>query len=249
MASLKPGVLTKFLEDMNVDQKGSEDVRKPGLLQIRSIIPVLEEGDLWPNRGFYLKVSDLSHAMYVSLPHEHDEMIFSNSLQLGQFIYVQKLEAACPVPVLKGVMPVPGRHTCDGTPEDIIPVTNFVKFLETSNPDSIKDKGVISEKTTNRGLSDPESLMDKSTDDGEKQKHGKLRSFDNDTDSDSPNSSVSSTRITKRRSWNEMELLDVKEIFDSSVAKNEIRPRPRSRSTCVSVFSFVSQSGSVQIMD
>ena len=87
MASLRPGVLTKLLEDMNVDEKGSENVRKPMLLQIRSIIPVLEEGDLWPNRGFYLKVSDLSHAMYVSLPHEQDELILSNRLQLGQFIY------------------------------------------------------------------------------------------------------------------------------------------------------------------
>ncbi|GFY89515.1 GPI-anchored adhesin-like protein, putative [Actinidia rufa] len=277
MASLKPGVLTKLLEDMNVDEKGSENVQKPMLLQIRSIIPVLEEGDLWPNRGFYLKVSDLSHAMYVSLPHEQDELILSNRLQLGQFIYVQKLEASYPVPVLRGVMPVPGRHSYDITLEDIVPVNNLVKFLEASDTDLVKDKGVISEKKLTRGVSDSESLLDKSSDCGERRDNGKLRSLsaskcwaselrrgsdciskrcgkekkksdylggcrgnelssvDNDSDSDSPKSSVSSsTRIWKRRSWNERELLDVKEIFDSSIAKQETRPRARSRSVCVS---------------
>ncbi|KAI8026669.1 hypothetical protein LOK49_LG02G03356 [Camellia lanceoleosa] len=279
MASLKSGVLTKLLEDMNVDdEKGSEDVRKPVLLQIRSIIPVLEEGDFWPNKGFYLKVSDLSHAMYASLPREQDEMILSNILQLGQFIYVQKLEAAYPVPLLRGVMPVPGRRPCDGTPEDILPVTNLVKFLDASDTESIKDKGVIFEKKTlTRGLSDSEALLEKSTDGEEKMNCRILRSlsaskarsseqrrglnyitkgcdddkrisddlggfqriepssFHNDTtDSDSPKSCVSSTQISKRRSWNSTELLDVKKIFDSSVAKQGTRPRARSRSACVS---------------
>ncbi|XP_028125860.1 uncharacterized protein LOC114322696 [Camellia sinensis] len=279
MASLKSGVLTKLLEDMNVDdEKGLEDVRKPVLLQIRSIIPVLEEGDFWPNKGFYLKVSDLSHAMYASLPREQDEMILSNILQLGQFIYVQKLEAAYPVPLLRGVMPVPGRRPCDGTPEDILPVTNLVKFLEASHTESIKDKGVIFEKKTLIcGLSDSESLLEKSTDGEEKMNCRMLRSlsaskarsseqrrglnyitkgcdddkrssddlggfqriepssFHNDTtDSDSPKSCVSSTQISKRRSWNSTELLDVKKIFDSSVARQGTRPRARSRSACVS---------------
>ncbi|CAL5379089.1 unnamed protein product [Camellia sinensis] len=279
MASLKSGVLTKLLEDMNVDdEKGLEDVRKPVLLQIRSIIPVLEEGDFWPNKGFYLKVSDLSHAMYASLPREQDEMILSNILQLGQFIYVQKLEAAYPVPLLRGVMPVPGRRPCDGTPEDILPVTNLVKFLEASDAESIKDKGVIFEKKTlTRGLSDSEALLEKSTDGEEKMNCRMLRSlsaskarsseqrrglncitkgcdddkrssddlggfqriepssFHNDTtDSDSPKSCVSSTQISKRRSWNSTELLDVKKIFDSSVARQGTRPRARSRSACVS---------------
>lgn len=279
MASLKSGVLTKLLEDMNVDdEKGLEDVRKPVLLQIRSIIPVLEEGDFWPNKGFYLKVSDLSHAMYASLPREQDEMILSNILQLGQFIYVQKLEAAYPVPLLRGVMPVPGRRPCDGTPEDILPVTNLVKFLEASHTESIKDKGVIFEKKTLIcGLSDSESLLEKSTDGEEKMNCRMLRSlsaskarsseqrrglnyitkgcdddkrssddlggfqriepssFHNDTtDSDSPKSCASSTQISKRRSWNSTELLDVKKIFDSSVARQGTRPRARSRSACVS---------------
>lgn len=274
MASLKPGVLTKLLEDMNEDEKGGEDVQKPALLQIRGIIPVLEKGDLWPNRGFYLKVSDLSHAMYVSLPHEQDELILSNKLQLGQFMYVQKLEASYPVPVLRGLMPVPGRHPCHGAPQDVVPVTNLVKFLGASDTDSIKEKGVIFEKNTiTRGLSDSESLLDNNSSDyGERRDHGKLRSLsaskgrpseqrrgvncipkqcengkinldslkgnrnsgDNDSDSESPKSSVSSTQLSKRRSWTERDILDVKEIFDSSVARHETKPRARCRSTYVS---------------
>jgi len=57
MASLKNGVLVKLLDDMEMEEKDLDDVQKPALLQIRSIIPVLEEGNLWPNRGFFLKVS------------------------------------------------------------------------------------------------------------------------------------------------------------------------------------------------
>ncbi|KAF8406211.1 hypothetical protein HHK36_008296 [Tetracentron sinense] len=49
-------------------------------------------------------------------------------LQLGQFICVQKLEAASPLPILRGVRPVPGRHPCIGTPEDLIAMTNSLKF-------------------------------------------------------------------------------------------------------------------------
>ncbi|PIA33231.1 hypothetical protein AQUCO_04200172v1 [Aquilegia coerulea] len=118
MACLNPGVLVKMLEDMNSDEKLSG--RTP-LLQVRSIVPVMEEGDLWPNKGFYLKVSDSTHAMCVSLPNEYDEMILNNKLQLGQYIYVQKLESAMPVPILRGVKLAPGgRHPCVGTPEDLV---------------------------------------------------------------------------------------------------------------------------------
>ncbi|XP_052210636.1 uncharacterized protein LOC127813622 [Diospyros lotus] len=263
MASLKSGGLAKLLQDMNADKKiSSKDVKKPVLLQIRSIIPMLEEGDFWPNKGFYLKVADLSHAMYVLFPREQDEMILSNRLQLGQFIHVQKLEAAFPVPSLKGVTPVPGRHRCQGAPEDIVPATNLVKFLEASNLEPIKDKGIISEKKTSTvGLSGSEPLTDKSIDVGKGRSQGRLRSlsasrvhsleqrgglncitkrcddknrtsdhFDNDTDSDIPKPT---RRISKRRSWTEMELLDVKEIFNSSMAKHETVPRACSRSAHV----------------
>ncbi|KAK2974481.1 hypothetical protein RJ640_018646 [Escallonia rubra] len=182
MACLKSGVLVKLLEDMNAEI--NEDDRKPVLLQIRSIVPVLEEGDLWPNRGFYLKVSDSSHAIYVSLPQEQNEMILSNKLKLGQFVYVQKLEETHPVPMLRGVTPVPGRRPCDGTPEDIFPAMNLVKFLEGSDSESIVEKGVILEKKIfecstgklNRGLSDSEALMKRRAD-LERETRGRFRSL------------------------------------------------------------------------
>ncbi|KAJ8572430.1 hypothetical protein K7X08_008941 [Anisodus acutangulus] len=61
-------------------------------------------------------------------------------------------------------------------------------------------------------------------------------SFDNDSDTDSTVSSVSSsTWISKRKSWNELKSLGAEEIFDSSVGKHNIRP-PRCRSATVSPF-------------
>ncbi|KAI3445887.1 hypothetical protein Pfo_002552 [Paulownia fortunei] len=283
MASLKNGVLIKLLEDIKMDDDALEDDPKPVLLQIRSIIPVLEEGDLWPNRGFFLKVSDSSHALYVSLSEEQNEMILGNKLKLGQFIYVQNLEKADPVPLLRGVTPVPGRRPCEGTPEDIVSPANLVKLLEASAIDSVVEKGVILERISKspsisrklmRGSSDSESSSKRS--EGLKGGYqGRARSLsaskarpgdftteqcisriedfqktscndvgawprsrpssvDNDSDADSVISSASSTRMSKRRSWNESEILGVKEIFDSSVVKHEIRLPPRSRSANVS---------------
>ncbi|MCD9560721.1 hypothetical protein HAX54_019469 [Datura stramonium] len=285
MASLKSGVLVKFLEDMKMKGNASDDDGKPMLLQIRSIIPVLEEGHLWPNRGFYLKVSDISHAMYVSLPEEQNEMILANQLKLGQFIYVQKLEDARPFPLLRGVTPLPGRRPCDGTPEDIVSVANVMKILEASDSDRIVEKSVISEnriieipsnsRKLSRGVSDPEGLK-KKNDHLERKPKGKFRSlraskvpsgekmvgldctakrsdserrnsdlfrelqkrrkrsFDIDSDTESILSSLSFLSYNlKRRSWNESEILGVKEIFDSSVVKHDIRP-PRSHSPTVS---------------
>ncbi|KAL2254559.1 UNVERIFIED_CONTAM: hypothetical protein Sindi_0250600 [Sesamum indicum] len=157
MASLKNGVLLKLLEDMKMEDIALDDDPKPVLLQIRSIIPVLEEGDLWPNRGFFLKVSDLSHAFYVSLTDQQNEMILGNKLKLGQFIYVEKLEKAEPAPLMKGVTPVPGWRPCEGTPVDIIPPPNLVKLLEASGVDSVVEKGVILEKK----ISKPQSISRK----------------------------------------------------------------------------------------
>lgn len=41
-------------------------------------------------------------------------------MQLGQFIYVDRLEPGSPVPVLKGAKPLPGRHPFIGTPEPLL---------------------------------------------------------------------------------------------------------------------------------
>ncbi|KAI5059089.1 hypothetical protein GOP47_0025408 [Adiantum capillus-veneris] len=119
MATLTPGVLLKLLQHMNSDVKVAGEHRSV-LLQVVTILPALAGTDLWPNQGFYLKVSDSSHAAFVSLADEHNDLILSDKLQLGQFIHVDKLEFGHPVPLLRGVRPVPGRHPCIGTPEDLV---------------------------------------------------------------------------------------------------------------------------------
>ncbi|KAI8004480.1 hypothetical protein LOK49_LG08G02039 [Camellia lanceoleosa] len=101
MATLVPGVLLKLLQHMNTDVKIAGEHRS-SLLQVVSIVPALAGGELFPNQGFYLKVSDSSHATYVSLPDEHDDLILSDKLQLGQFIHVGRLDAVSPVPILRG---------------------------------------------------------------------------------------------------------------------------------------------------
>ncbi|KAF8393757.1 hypothetical protein HHK36_019955 [Tetracentron sinense] len=130
MATLVPGVLLKLLQHMNTDVKVAGEHRS-SLLQVISIVPALAGGELFSNQGFYLKVSDSSHATYVSLPDEHDDLILSDKLQLGQFIHIERLEAASPVPILRGVRPVPGRHPCVGIPEDLI-ATHSLGFLNGS---------------------------------------------------------------------------------------------------------------------
>ncbi|KAJ7564768.1 hypothetical protein O6H91_02G032900 [Diphasiastrum complanatum] len=120
MTTLTPGVLVKLLQNMNTDVKVAAGEHRSVVLQIIGIVPSLAGADLWPNHGFYLKVSDSSHATYVSLAEEHDELILSDKLQLGQFIHVDRLEYGSPVPLLKGVRPMPGRHQCVGTPDDLV---------------------------------------------------------------------------------------------------------------------------------
>ncbi|XP_017223375.1 uncharacterized protein LOC108199879 isoform X1 [Daucus carota subsp. sativus] len=127
MASLVPGVLLMLLQHMNTDVKVGGEHRS-SLLQVVGIVPALAGGELFSNKGFYLKVSDSSHATYVSLPDEHVDLILSDKIQLGQFIHVDRLEAASPVPILYGVRPLPGRHPCVGTPEDLV-ATHSLGFL------------------------------------------------------------------------------------------------------------------------
>ncbi|XP_047175983.1 uncharacterized protein LOC124843310 isoform X1 [Vigna umbellata] len=168
MANLVPGVLLKLLQHMNTDVKVGGEHRS-SLLQVVSIVPALAGGELFPNQGFYLKVSDSSHATYVSLPDEHDDLILSDKIQLGQFVFVDRLEGASPVPILRGVRPVPGRHPCVGTPEDIV-ATHSLAFL-----DNDKD---------NNGVSSGVSDMDRSKSPrkaysgavGEKEKKERVRS-------------------------------------------------------------------------
>lgn len=120
MAALASGVLLKLLDGMNRGVKPTGEHRS-SLLQVTDIVPAeLDEKNLWPKQGFYIKVSDSSHSIYVSLPFEQDDLVLSNKMQLGQFIYVDKLEPGSPVPVAKGARPLPGRHPLVGTPEPLM---------------------------------------------------------------------------------------------------------------------------------
>lgn len=119
MASLTPGVLLKLLQSMNSNVKVRGEYRSV-LLQVISIVPALSGSELWPNQGFFIKVSDSSHSTYVSLSKEDSELILNNKLQLGQFFYVDRVGANTPVPVLEGVRPVPGRHPFVGNPKDLM---------------------------------------------------------------------------------------------------------------------------------
>ncbi|KAJ8774716.1 hypothetical protein K2173_017162 [Erythroxylum novogranatense] len=151
MANLVPGVLLKLLQHMNTDVKVAGEHRS-SLLQVVSIVPALAGSDLFPNQGFYLKLSDSSHATYVSLPDEHDDLILSDKIQLGQFIHVERLKSASPVPILIGVRPVPGRHPCVGTPEDIV-ATHSLGFLNNGHESSSGPKHLEKVKSPKSGVS------------------------------------------------------------------------------------------------
>lgn len=86
MATLAPGILMKLLNGMNTGVKPTNEHRN-SLLQVTDIVPAdLDEKNLWPKHGFYIKISDSSHSIYASLPTEQDDFVLSNKMQLGQFI-------------------------------------------------------------------------------------------------------------------------------------------------------------------
>lgn len=148
MATLAPGILLKLLDAMNTGKaaKPTGDHRN-ALLQVTDIVPAdLDEKDLWPRHGFYIKVSDSSHSIYVSLPFDQDDLVLSNKLQLGQFIYAGRLEPGSPVPVIMGVKPLPGRHPLVGTPEPIVPFKGNHHRRGSWGPDQHRTGGVPSPK-------------------------------------------------------------------------------------------------------
>ncbi|KAL2477340.1 uncharacterized protein Fot_46354 [Forsythia ovata] len=126
MDSLKTGVLVELIEDVQMNEKGLE--QKPALLQIRSIIPVLEEDDS------------------------------GKPIKIGQFVYLKELDKSHPVPLLIDITPFSRRHMCEGTPEDIISPPNLLELLETPTVDSINEKGVILEKKISENSSDSRKL-------------------------------------------------------------------------------------------
>nr|GEW13241.1 elongation factor 1-delta [Tanacetum cinerariifolium] len=119
MASLTPGVLSKLLQNINnPNAKIAGDHRTP-LLQVIGIVPKDDVFALKKN-GFYLRVSDSVHSAYVSVAECDVELVLSDKIQLGQFVYVTRLVSGSPVPVLSGVRVVAKRRACVGEPKDLI---------------------------------------------------------------------------------------------------------------------------------
>ncbi|KAL0795380.1 hypothetical protein Bca101_066757 [Brassica carinata] len=123
MAALAPGILQKLIDGMKTGVKPTREHRS-SLLQVTDIVPIdLDEKNLLPKQGFFIKVTDSSHSIYVSLPSDQDDVVLSNKMQLGQFIYVDRLDPGTPVPILRGARPIPGRHPLLGTPEPLMSCT------------------------------------------------------------------------------------------------------------------------------
>lgn len=147
MATLSPGILSKLLDCMKTGAPKPTGEHRNALLQVTDIVPVdLDEKDLWPKHGFYVKVSDSSHSIYVSLPLDQNDLVLSNKLQLGQFIHVARLEPGSPVPVIVGTKPLPGRHPLVGTPEPIVRVTGSHHRRGSWGPDQYRTGSVSSPK-------------------------------------------------------------------------------------------------------
>lgn len=229
MEFLTSGVLQNLLREMSMGEKGKEH-EKPFLLQIRSIIPVLTEGDLWPNQGFYLKVSDSSHTMYVSLPQEQDDMVLCNKLRLGQLIYVDRLESSYPVPTIVGINPIPGQYPCLENPEDLV----VPKSTVSDSMSKLEGKDVSNSKRPPKGRRSSSASKVRSC------KNATVKMCCDDSESDvkkgiqeCQSSFVditisTSSRQVKRRSWTS------REIFDANNAKLVLKSSARSRSANVS---------------
>ncbi|KAL9668599.1 hypothetical protein QQ045_006136 [Rhodiola kirilowii] len=145
MATLTAGVLLKLLQtiDQNVKARGEH---RSVLLQVISIVPSLSGSELWPNHGFFMKVSDSSHSTYVMLSKSDNELILNNKLQLGQFFYVDKMETGTPVPALVGVRPLPGRNPFVGSPKDLMRILVPSGGLTNATQKAKQSLGVKDEK-------------------------------------------------------------------------------------------------------
>ncbi|KAL3506767.1 hypothetical protein ACH5RR_032149 [Cinchona calisaya] len=225
MATLVPGVLLKLLQHMNTDVKIAGEHRS-SLLQVVSIVPALAGGELFPNQGFYLKVSDSSHATYVSLPDEQHDLILSDKIQLGQFLHVERLEAASPVPILRGVGLVPGRHPCLGSPEDIV-ATHSLGFLNSNGNLSSSSKALDKGKSHAKVLSN-EHVGVKDNKSSPMRSNGSAK--EEKLEGKTPKLSRSNSQLSKLS----LNLADKKESLGKSRSSNS-RSIPSSPTSCYSL--------------
>lgn len=149
MASLTPGVLSKLLENTgNNNVKVIGDHRSP-LLQVIEIIPSHDD-DPFRSRGFFLKLSDSLHSAYVSISPQDADLIFSDKIQLGQFVYVSRFDSGSPVPVVRGLKALPRRRPCVGSPKDLV----SSDLLQLQPPAHFKKESVKGSKTKRLAFED-----------------------------------------------------------------------------------------------
>ncbi|TKY49499.1 hypothetical protein E2542_SST26931 [Spatholobus suberectus] len=118
MASLTPGVLSKLLE--NAGSRVTAPHRQ-ALLQVTEIVPRLSPASPLQSRGYFLKLSDSLHSAFVSVSDADADLVCADKLRLGQFVYVTRLDAASPVPLVRGLNPLPRRGPCVGNPTELVP--------------------------------------------------------------------------------------------------------------------------------
>ncbi|KAF3555352.1 hypothetical protein F2Q69_00011545 [Brassica cretica] len=146
MASLTPGVLSNLFElaagKITSSSPPLLSSHRFPLLQVIEIVPCLSDNQ-WRSERFFVKVSDSLHAAYVAVSAADDaDLIRSDEIQLGQFVYIRgglHVEKGCPVPVVRGLKPVPKRRTCVGNPSDLVSSDLLLDFTPVS-VDTIKKK-------------------------------------------------------------------------------------------------------------
>ncbi|KAJ4762848.1 dicer-like protein (DUF936) [Rhynchospora pubera] len=117
MSSLQPGVILELLQAADPSSR-KETIPLtghlvPAVLQVTGITPAVAGPDIFAgHQGFYLRLSDLSHSSYFSLPAEHDNLILADRLHLGQLLQVNCLKPSVPVPILHEFLVLPGRFPC-----------------------------------------------------------------------------------------------------------------------------------------
>uniref|UniRef100_A0A0D9X0Z9 Uncharacterized protein n=1 Tax=Leersia perrieri TaxID=77586 RepID=A0A0D9X0Z9_9ORYZ len=119
---LRPGSLQRLLRppDPSDDDGGGAPTPRSSsrgsrgvLLQVTNITPALAGADPFSgHHGFYLRLSDSSRSCYVSLHADHDDLILTNGLHIGQLIEVDHLVPSVPAPVLRRFRVLPGRYPC-----------------------------------------------------------------------------------------------------------------------------------------
>ncbi|VVB07459.1 unnamed protein product [Arabis nemorensis] len=160
MASLTPGVLSNLLDIAAGNSVSSPPLlsshRLP-LLQVIEIVPCLSDDQQWRSDGFFVKVSDSLHAAYVAVSAGDDaNLIRSDDIQLGQLVYIcggLHVEKGCPVPIIRGLKPVPKRRLCIGNPKDLVSSDLLLSFTQFSvSPTTTTKKKSLGETTRRLSL-------------------------------------------------------------------------------------------------